>query len=126
MRDTNNNNPDVVAERYNNAGHSLNVLDVCVIPSRVENRSSAAMTPDGCSLRGPEESVSSTDHDIRLARDNASGGQFNGRRSPDDRPVPRKGGRRNPMSPGPMTPRPGRPRGPSDAGTAPYLLCLNN
>src|SRR4051794_18134776 len=72
-RDTNNNNPDVFAKRYNSSGQLLNVLDVAV-SSRAENHSSVAMAPDGRISVAWESAFSSADHDIKLSRYTAPGG----------------------------------------------------
>lgn len=71
-RNTNNNNPDIFAKRFNSAGQLLNVVDVA-ITSRAETHSSVAMTPDGRFDVAWEEAFSSTDHDIKLGRYSPSG-----------------------------------------------------
>jgi hypothetical protein len=72
-RNTNNNNPDVFAKRYNGANQLLNVEDVA-ITSRAETFSSVAMSPDGRFDVAWEQAFSSTDHDIYLSRYNSAGG----------------------------------------------------
>lgn len=71
-RNTNNNNPDIFAKRYNAGGQLLGVVNVATT-SRAETRSSVAMTPDGRFHVAYEEEFSSADHDIRLNRYSAGG-----------------------------------------------------
>src|SRR5262245_13246711 len=71
-RNTNNNNPDVFAKRYNNAGTLLNVVNVAVGP-KAETNSSIAMTPDGRFAVAWQEAFSPTDQDIKLGRFTAAG-----------------------------------------------------
>jgi hypothetical protein len=73
-RDTNNNNPDVFAKRYNSSGQLLNVVDVATSTTRAENHSSVAMTPDGRFAVAWENAFTATDHDIILSRYNAYAG----------------------------------------------------
>ena len=72
-RNTNNNNPDVFAKRYNSSDQLLSVVDVATT-SRAETHSSVAMTPDGRFDVAWEETFRVTDHDIKLNRYNAFGG----------------------------------------------------
>lgn len=71
-RNTNNNNPDIFAKRFNSSGQLLNVVDVA-ITSRAETHSSVAMTPSGRFDVAWEEAFSSTDHDIHLNHYTATG-----------------------------------------------------
>lgn len=71
VRDTNNNNPDVFAKRYDVNNNLLNVVNVATT-SRAELNPSIAMTPDGRFDVAWEEVFSSSDHDIRLNMYNTS------------------------------------------------------
>ncbi len=66
-RDTNFNNPDVFAKRYNLNGVLLNVFDVGTSGS-VEDHSSVAMTADGRIAIAWEQAFTATDHDIKMSR----------------------------------------------------------
>jgi len=71
-RDTNNNNPDVFAKRYNFANQLVNVIDVAV-SSTAEDNAKIAMTPDGRFNVVWEQTYSVNDHDIYMKRYAASG-----------------------------------------------------
>jgi hypothetical protein len=71
-RDTNNNNPDIFAKRYNTNGQLLGVVSVATSPV-AEDNSSVAMTPDGRFDVVWEKAFSVNDHDILLTQYNASG-----------------------------------------------------
>jgi hypothetical protein len=72
VRDTNNNNPDVFAKRYNVNNQLLTVVSVATTP-KAETHPSIAMAPDGRFDVAWEDAFSSTDRDIRLNRYGASG-----------------------------------------------------
>ena len=72
VRDTNNNNPDVFAKRYDANNNLLNVFDVGVT-SRAETSPSIAMSPDGRFDVAYQFQFSSTDDDILLARFTSAG-----------------------------------------------------
>jgi hypothetical protein len=72
-RNTNNNNPDIFAKQYNSIGQLLDVVSVATT-AKAETHASVAMTPDGRFDVAWEEAFSSSDHDIKLNRYNASGG----------------------------------------------------
>lgn len=72
-RDTNGNNPDVFAKRYDSKGQLLNVFSVAA-SSRAEGRSSVAVTPPGLIGVAYQFAFSSTDTDIALVRYTPSGG----------------------------------------------------
>lgn len=74
-RNTNNNNPDVFAKRYNSAG-SLTAVTSVATGTRAENHPSIAMTPDGRFTVAWEEAFSTTDHDIKLAQFSSSGARL--------------------------------------------------
>src|SRR5262249_18712625 len=71
-RDTNNNNPDVFAKRYDSHGNQLNVLNVAVGP-KVEDKSSIAVTPDGQISVAYQLKFSATDDDVLLNRFSSDG-----------------------------------------------------
>lgn len=71
-RNTNGNNPDIFVKRYNHAGQLLNVINAATT-ARAETRSKIAMSPDGRFDVVWENAFSSSDHDIKLSRYNASG-----------------------------------------------------
>lgn len=75
-RDTNNNNPDVFAKRYDANGNLLQVINVAV-SAPVQDFSSVAMTPDGRFDVAFEQAFSTTDHDIYVNRYTASGALAN-------------------------------------------------
>jgi hypothetical protein len=64
-RNTNNNNPDIFAKRFNTAEQLVGVVSVATTP-KAETHASVAMTPDGRFDVAWEEAFSSTDHDIKL------------------------------------------------------------
>ena len=72
-RDTNNNNPDVFAKRYNASGQLLDVVNVAT-SAKAETPSSVAMTPDGRFDVAWEDALSTDNHDIKLNRYSTSGG----------------------------------------------------
>jgi hypothetical protein len=72
VRDTNNNNPDVFAKRYDANNNLLNVFDVAT-QSRAETDPSIAMTPDGRFDIAYQFQFSSSDDDIYLARFSSAG-----------------------------------------------------
>jgi hypothetical protein len=65
VRDTNNNNPDVFAKRYDINNNLLNVVNVATT-TRAETSPTIAMTPDGRFDVAWEDAFSATDHDIRM------------------------------------------------------------
>jgi hypothetical protein len=67
VRDTNNNNPDVFAKRYDINNNLLNVVNVATT-SFAEINPSIAMTPDGRFDIAWERAFSSSDHDIFVSR----------------------------------------------------------
>jgi hypothetical protein len=71
-RDTNNNNPDIFAKRYDVNNNLFQVVNVALSPL-AENNSSVAMTPDGRFDIAYEVTVSPTVHDILLGQYTASG-----------------------------------------------------
>ena len=71
-RNTNNNNPDVFAKRYDGANLLLNVEDVA-ISAKAEGHSSVAMSPDGRFVVAWEQTFSATDHDVLLSRYTSAG-----------------------------------------------------
>ncbi len=71
VRDTNNNNPDVFAKRYDTNGNLLNVVNVAT-STRAELNPTIAMTSDGRFNVAWEEAFSATDHDIKMNRYSAS------------------------------------------------------
>jgi hypothetical protein len=71
-RDTNNNNPDIFAKRFDRFGNLLNVLNVGV-SSKAENLSSVAVTPDGRIDVAYQLQFSTSDDDVLMARFSASG-----------------------------------------------------
>ena len=73
VRDTNNNNPDVFAKRYDANGGLLSVINVGTT-SKAETRPSIAMTPDGRFDVAYQLQFSGTDDDILMSRYTASGG----------------------------------------------------
>lgn len=71
-RDTNNNNPDVFAKRYDVNGNLLQVINVATTGVS-EGNSSVAMTPDGRFDVAWEQEYSTYDHDIYVSSFSASG-----------------------------------------------------
>ena len=71
-RDTNNNNPDVFAKRYNASNQLLTVINVAT-SSVAEDDPSVAMAPDGRFDVAWEQTFSVNDHDIFLNEYNSSG-----------------------------------------------------
>jgi hypothetical protein len=76
-RNTNNNNPDIFAKEYNNAGQLLRVVDVATTTT-AETHSSVSMSQFGLFDVAYEQAFSSTDHDVYLNR-YAANGTFLGR-----------------------------------------------
>jgi hypothetical protein len=72
VRDTNNNNPDVFAKRYDSQNNLLNVFNVGT-SSRAETHPSIAMTPDGRFDVAYQFQFSSSDDDVLLARFSSGG-----------------------------------------------------
>jgi hypothetical protein len=72
-RNTNNNNPDIFAKRYNSDGQLLNVVNVAT-SLNAEIHSRVAMTPDGRFDVAWEQAYGANDHDIYLNRYSATGG----------------------------------------------------
>jgi hypothetical protein len=71
-RNTNNNNPDDFAKRYNSSGQLLQVIDVAISPV-AEFSPSVAMTPDGRFDVAWEQVFNANDHDIWEKSFSASG-----------------------------------------------------
>jgi hypothetical protein len=71
-RNTNNNNPDIFAKEYNNAGQLLRVVDVATTTT-AETHSSVSMSQFGLFDVAYEQAFSATDHDVYLNRYAANG-----------------------------------------------------
>jgi hypothetical protein len=71
-RDTNNNNPDVFAKRYDVNNNLVQVVNVA-LSSLIEDHSSVAMAPNGRFDITYEVDFNATEHDVLLAQYGASG-----------------------------------------------------
>jgi hypothetical protein len=72
-RDTNNNDPDVFAKKYDANNQLQAVVNVAVTAGRNEINPSVAMAPDGRFDVAWEQAFSATDHDVFLERFSAPG-----------------------------------------------------
>ncbi|WP_422924386.1 hypothetical protein [Singulisphaera sp. PoT] len=72
-RNTNNNNPDIFAKRYDSYGNLTQVVNVATT-AKAETNASVSMAADGQFAVAWEEAYSSSDHDIKMNRYNAYGG----------------------------------------------------
>ncbi len=70
-RDTNNNNPDIFAKRYDVNNNLIQVVNVA-LSSFAENNSSVAMSPDGRFDIAYELTANATEHNVLLAQYSAS------------------------------------------------------